>query len=339
MTEEMNRMVDRLFTSKDMREYLKNRDLDTSVDDMETLIYKAPISLEEKAEMLNRVKADVYEGRKYKVNEEDDETLRDWKTGRQGHRVRNYENYCKNIQKALELRTETGVFTVESGQYSEAVICAHVELEALFASLGEAEQWMREEMQHMEYEAEDIPEWFEVRLWQKNENGNYVDLCCYIYHNGVCCYAVLDRGYADSQGIDTEIGWEIQVEVPFQVGDLLEVDARPYGPKYRTMVTGIGDNRDCCSLMVITPGPDGVWEAGALKHNQVPYFSYPFVSPLYSATRCEGEMEEIFVQLRAFLGGSEERGRELSEYVNGHELRAEELIAYMENAAGNVQNK
>ena len=40
----------------------------------------------------------------------------------------------------------------------------------------------------------------------------------------------------------------LNIPVPFKVGDILTIDCRPFAELRRVLIIGVGDNRDCCSL-------------------------------------------------------------------------------------------
>lgn len=95
-----------------------------------------------------------------------------------------------------------------------------------------------------------------------------------------------------------------------------------------------GDNCDCCCIQVATCDANGLWQVGALKHNYVALETYPFISPLFTATRYSGELgsdELILAELRDFIGGSEEKGRIIWDYLARDDRSETDLRNYIKS--------
>lgn len=95
-----------------------------------------------------------------------------------------------------------------------------------------------------------------------------------------------------------------------------------------------GDNCDCCCIQVATCDANGLWQVGALKHNYVALETYPFISPLFTATRYRGELspdELILAELRDFIGGSEEKGRIIWDYLARDDRSETDLRNYIKS--------
>ena len=61
---------------------------------------------------------------------------------------------------------------------------------------------------------------------------------------------------------------------------------------------------------------------------------YPFISPLYTATRYRGELspdELILAELREFIGGSEEKGRIIWDYLARDDRSETDLRNYIKS--------
>ena len=77
----------------------------------------------------------------------------------------------------------------------------------------------------------------------------------------------------------------LNLPVPYQPGDVLFIDCRPYAPAaFYCLLKEVGD--DCCGIQCEYVNPEGEIETGALKHGD--YFlnhreTYQYLSPLYRA--------------------------------------------------------
>ena len=78
--------------------------------------------------------------------------------------------------------------------------------------------------------------------------------------------------------------------IPFDFGDIITIDMRPYCKAYHAVIVRIGDNCDCCSVACIYCDEDGYLYCRTLKHNMDTILSK--ISPLYRAARFEGELPE-----------------------------------------------
>lgn len=106
---------------------------------------------------------------------------------------------------------------------------------------------------------------------------------------------------------------------------LYEGNGLPFSPRYHALITNVGDNRDCCCLQALVRTQDGNWEVGSVKHNQLIYNTYPFVSLLYTATYIKGNLlsgEELMLEVQNYINGDEQRGAKLWDYVS-HKARTE----------------
>ena len=78
---------------------------------------------------------------------------------------------------------------------------------------------------------------------------------------------------------------DLNLPVPYQSGDVLFIDCRPYAPgAFYCRLKEVGD--DCCGIQCEYANPEGEIEIGALKHGDY-FFNhrrvYQYLSPLYKA--------------------------------------------------------
>lgn len=93
---------------------------------------------------------------------------------------------------------------------------------------------------------------------------------------------------------------DLNLPVPFSVGDVITVDCRPSALVSHAVLLNVGDNRDCCCVQGLYVKQDGTVDYGALKHGHAQDFMAfsPEISPLYNAARFYGELppEEAFMK-------------------------------------------
>jgi hypothetical protein len=89
------------------------------------------------------------------------------------------------------------------------------------------------------------------------------------------------------------LGDHLNLPTPFQAGDIVNADCRPFAEDRRVLILDIGDNRDCCSLQCLFITPDGTMSIGAFKHNDfLRDDEMSHISGLYRAERFTGALLE-----------------------------------------------
>lgn len=156
-----------------------------------------------------------------------------------------------------------------------------------FSSFDEAIEYVKSLM--IDYEdknIDDITKWYEIEKFRKDENGKWNRIITWI--------VTLDGRVIYVHGDNLpEIGYFIDslyIPLPFKVGDILKIDCRPFLPPKFGVITGMGDNRDCCCAQFSWITPDGKIQTGALKHNQIfDDFYYCYMQGLFRAEIYKGE--------------------------------------------------
>lgn len=83
--------------------------------------------------------------------------------------------------------------------------------------------------------------------------------------------------------------WEYP-PVPFDFGDIITIDMRPFYEAFHGVIVRLGDNRDGCAVACIYCDEDGNLYCSTLKHNMHKDLSR--ISPLYRAETYAGELPE-----------------------------------------------
>lgn len=155
--------------------------------------------------------------------------------------------------------------------------------------------------EHVDYEDEML--WHTMEKWVRKPDGTMEELYEFTFFKGepVAYRKKKDGTYADSK---FELQCDLNLPVPFQPGDILEIDSTPTCEKKRVLVWDIGDNEDCCSVQVIYLDEDGLLSSGALKHDSIFRPEYDALPTLYSARRYTGELEgreKCYLEIQKFI--------------------------------------
>lgn len=68
----------------------------------------------------------------------------------------------------------------------------------------------------------DVPRWNRVSKWIKDLNERYSEVCTYTFVGNEVYFVDISDEYADRQGLKSEWNCEINTEVPFKSGDIVE---------------------------------------------------------------------------------------------------------------------
>lgn len=89
---------------------------------------------------------------------------------------------------------------------------------------------------------------------------------------------------------------DLNLPVPYQPGDILEVDCRPYVPNIAyCLITEVGD--DCCRVQCVFPCTKGKLDFGAFKHGRFFDEAYQmpvYMSPLYRSRVVHKALPEFY---------------------------------------------
>ena len=138
--------------------------------------------------------------------------------------------------------------------------------------------------------------WFEKKLPRESDDGNKL----YLTENRTFAAGDLD----------------LDMMTPYKAGDIVLVDCRPFGPEFYALILEGRDQWDCCfpTILFRVYGTDK-WRITALKHRM--FFDdmsmkryEPMLSPLYGLKKAQedeiSDKDRIFLDLSEKINGSEE---------------------------------
>lgn len=118
----------------------------------------------------------------------------------------------------------------------------------------------------------------------------------------------------------------LNIPVPFAVGDIVTVNISPFRPISHAIITSIGDNRDCCCVQAINCQGNDSWAYGAVKHSML-FTNYPMAfNPLYNMDIYNGPLEgdeKILLKCKEFIGSDEDKGMYLEQHLPNHPCTAD----------------
>lgn len=145
--------------------------------------------------------------------------------------------------------------------------------------------------------------WYEVEKFIHDENGELLhNITWTLNAKGEIVFFKLSRDLKknlilQNKNDDWEawLDWEGRSHweyppVPFDFGDIITIDMRPFYEAFHGVIVRLGDNRDCCAAACIYCDKDGNLDCSPLKHNMDKALSK--VSPLYRAEIYLGELPE-----------------------------------------------
>lgn len=185
-------------------------------------------------------------------------------------------------------------------------------------SWGRAELWRLSDLKWEQprydyYLCGDEIFWFEKLYPKKQANGNTY----YLWQRGS------NRRFARGSH-------DLNLSTPYQPGDIVSIDCRPFGPPFHAVILEARNQWDCCFPTIVFKVPyTDKWSITSLKHKRFFHHaelsSYePMLSPLYRIHAVKGEeLTEEDAELRL-----------LSDWLEGSEEKAEKL---WETGIANVQ--
>jgi hypothetical protein len=129
--------------------------------------------------------------------------------------------------------------------------------------------------------------WYVLEKWKLDDELNYGQTLSYIIIGNEICYFY--HLFFDNKGKAENFcasSVNLNLPVPFAVGDIIKVDCTPFAPVQNILITEIGDNKDCCCVQGTSIDTNGNLVSGALKHGTCLYDgSHNIISPLYHAEK------------------------------------------------------
>ena len=198
-------------------------------------------------------------------------------------------------------------------------------------------KYVKEEYEELdEQEKQDATYWYRLEKYAPANNDELDWLYLYTASpNGEMWFArdlknCEDRSFDDSQ--------DLNLPVPFEIGDIITIDCRPFAPVKHGVILEKGDNWDCCCVQCAWISAEGKIKIGALKHCTLfDDKSFIRLSPLYRAEVFDGELppeEQPLNEISKFVYRDEEKGRNLWQYMyetdkHGTGLEMNEIERYI----------
>lgn len=291
MSEQIASILQELFPSSEMASYLAKRVL-TRMNLRNAVAY-APVPLERKRDLFLQLSS--------------------------GRDTNYFRRQAGAVEGAIrEMQAKPGeFFYLKCCQYSaESVFSEEKGLEPYLAWEHIFER-IREYRGYLEDDENELT-WFEVEKWSPDGTGRLKNDYDYTVFGTEVCYVSHNNSPRwDWPGFST--GCDLNLPVPFHAGDIVTIDCRPSAPVRHAVILEVGDNRDCCCLQALYRNDDGTWDTGAVKHgNVLPNHYSPDVSPLYRLASFRGQLpeeERLMEKVGQYVGGDEERGAGLWNYV------------------------
>ena len=179
-------------------------------------------------------------------------------------------------------------------------------------------KYVNEEFEELnEQEKEDALYWYRLEKYAL-QNDDELDWLYYytIAPNGEIWYA---RDLEKDEGRLFNDSQDLNLPVPFEIGDMITIDCRPFAPVKRGVILEKGDNWGCCSVQCVWIAENGKIRTGALKHSTLfDDKSIIRVSPLYRAEVFDGELqqkEQPLKEISKFVFRDEEKGKNFGKYM------------------------
>lgn len=283
-------VIHELFSSEDMQEYLCKNSRELTKWSRIDMIAAAPIPMQRKLEIFNAL-AD-----QENLADEIDEVNRDDSIEEEVKeeilkmvKERSYSNNANTIRLALEALYNifNGVFLLKIYmRVNEETDEVEVYETLPFSSYEKAIAYVEKN-----YVKEELPYfWCEFTKWEQDADGNLKETWQYTIVEGQILF------FENKQYKLWEICKQdesLNLPVPFQMGDIIEVECMPFVGKHYALILSVGDNEDCCCVREVHVTEKGTLAEGALKHGWI-YEPNEFyaTSPLYSAKRYNGKLSE-----------------------------------------------
>ena len=172
-------------------------------------------------------------------------------------------------------------------------------------------------------EGEEYTCWTEVTKWVANDDGTATRVYTYTFiGNEVCYFWRVSENLRNSfKGYVNSI--ELNLSIPFQVGDIVTLDCLPFAPVKRAVIIEITHNYDCCGVRILYRQQREIngneeWAEGALKHGHGWNRYYPLLSPLYRLSSFTGELppeERLMAEIQQYVSQDPENGRILEKFI------------------------
>jgi hypothetical protein len=291
-----DKFIDKFMPSKDMREYLKTF-IEIPFCHIKNIIYHSDKSIQVKLEALKELEKEI------PAEDQDD------------YDIQAMHESIASIEYALEiLKNDVGVYTLEIGYYDTKINDSDSKFESLYSTFEEALVDANETVKYYKEDYDDMA-WTVITKWEKDENGKMVNRCEYFILDSEIKYINLHNPAIEDYCWDMLVmGGDLYLPVPFERGDIVEIDRRPFGLPFHALVVTVGDNRDCCSFQALAKNEEGKWNIGAVKHSSIGPNLCPSNDMLYSMVRYNGDLtedEKLLQKVSDAIKDSDDKAEEL----------------------------
>lgn len=186
-----------------------------------------------------------------------------------------------------------------------------------YLSVEQSIKGMREEFDCCDCTEEELSEatfWYGLERYEKDDKGELKEVCDFEVTADEKILFV--SGYREHDLWELNDSRNLNLPIPFEIGDIVTIDCRPFAEVKHGVIVEKGDNRDCCCVQCAWVSSDGNVRSGALKHNMI--FDdgcWPMVSALYRLSVFDGALDESEKQLKVisdYVYRSEEKGHEFN---------------------------
>lgn len=255
---------------------------------------------------------------------------RDWLKGLSKGNVI-FKNALKAVSTAiasLENADKSMVFTLEDCWYDEDIFEEKDYLVGTFLSLDAAiDRIHREEKEYTEMceqsePKDECPTWWKLKQWHINADGSSDGLYSfYLIHDEVCWFELEDSdGYhGGNQFLRSSF---LELPIPFEVGDIVEINTYPFGPKQSGIIFDFADVNDSI-VGILTRDYKGDWYNGSVLHNLLGHGPYQDdrISPLFRLKRWKDDIcgtdGMVYMAVAEFVDGDRDKGRLLGNALVG----------------------
>lgn len=330
------------FRSEEMAAYLEDHPVSkyTAIE----IVLKAPVGLEEKAMLLDKIAlTDKSSPETSEMPVDEEKQISAYLLRKLLIERRTAKEHADAIRRALDaLKLKPGeILCKREHWFDEDIMEEEYGYGVLFQTMEAAADYMRRELEYEldgdEPDDDVCPGWTELEKWAPGENGMMENPYTFYLFNDKVVYFTENRLWRDG------LSWlpesrvyaggdlDLNLSVPFRPGDIVEVNCLPFVPVRRVLLLEIGD--DCCGVTCLYHAEDGRWKTGALKHGLFTDTFNFHISPLYRITSFSGILppeERLLTAAQAYIAEDAGRGGKLWEAAL-HGLREEELLQWMED--------
>ena len=191
----------------------------------------------------------------------------------------------------------------------------------LFLSLEAALRYVRDMIEDECWD-KDTERWMVLEKWCSGESGEMELLFrYYLILDEIVFFEKMERdsderwGWRSGEYDFVTEGKKLDLPIPYRVGDIVQVDCRPFAPLKHVLVLEV--DIDLSAVTVLFQREDGKWNTGALKHGQYWEHHHPLMSPLYRLRSSNNAMlfrdESVLWRVQKHISGNAEKGKKLQE--------------------------